>query len=100
MINFIQIRPNIIMSLFCNEYIFVDLPEHLSYGIFAKKGIKFKKLRELCHPNTEYHLIACRLSKKQGELFVQCMEELINKMILTGHADYEESCEKIFNFDI
>ena len=46
---------------------------------------------------TDYCFILCKISRKRERDFLECMDELVNVMLLTGHKDYVEFCGEVMN---
>lgn len=90
--NHIEIRK--ISLLYC-QYCFVDTGEYLADGIFYKNRITVRFGAEFVREGTSYRFIFCKIRKKDRSIFLQSMEELKKKMLLTGNVDYERFCEKI-----
>lgn len=83
------------MSLLYDFYCFVDTSEYLADGIFFKNHITVRFGTEFVREGTSYRFIFCKIRKKDRSIFLQSMEELKKKMLLTGNIDYERFCEKI-----
>ena len=90
--NYIEIRK---ISLLYYHYCFIDTSEYLADGIFYKNRIKVRFGAEFVREGTSYRFIFCKIHKKDRNIFLQSMEELKKKMLLTGNIDYERFCEKI-----
>ena len=90
--NYIEIRK---MSLLYYHYCFVDTNEYLADGIFYKNRITVRFGAEFVREGASYRFIFCKIYKKDRNIFLQSMEELKKKMLLTGHGDYEYFCERI-----
>ena len=79
-------------SLFNYHYMFVDVAEHLADQIFINHELYVNFGKELEDPKSGYRMIFCKVAKKNEEVFLQCMKELQNKMILVGKVDYINFC--------
>lgn len=90
--NYIEIRK---MSLLYYHYCFVDTNEYLADGIFYKNRITVRFGAEFVREGASYRFIFCKIYKKDRNIFLQSMEELKKKMLLTGNVDYECFCKKI-----
>ena len=94
--NYIKIiRHNLLYA----EFMFLDTEEYLADQIFINNGlpVHFYK-EEFVNPNCDYRFIRCRIRKKYKDVFYKCMEELVNKMLLTGHSDYVDFCNTLIAF--
>lgn len=90
--NYIEIRK---ISLLYYHYCFVDTNEYLADGIFYKNRITVRFGAEFVREGISYRFIFCKIRKKDRNIFLQSMEELKKKMLLTRNVDYERFCEKI-----
>lgn len=82
-------------TLFTIPYVYVD---HRS--MFAKQRFEQEKLHvrftgEMYKPDTPYCIVFCKVRKKDMKRFEQVLEGLTDRMLLLGHADYENVCEEI-----
>lgn len=84
-----------IKSLFYNYYLFYDTKEYHADNLFVHSDIHIYFLNEWTYPSTKYVLVLCKVKKKYTKTFIECMEQLKNKMLLLGYYDYIECCEKL-----
>ena len=83
-------------SLFSRIYIYVDTKDYLADLLLAKRNVRVRfEKREYGMLGSPYILVTCHVKKKDEEEFLKAMEELKNRMLLTGHKDYEEFCKDL-----
>ena len=82
-------------SLRYDYYCFVDTEKYLADALFIRHGVRVNFQQEYQKAGTNYLIIFCKVRKKEKEEFLAALEELKNKMILLGHVDYQEFCEKL-----
>lgn len=87
--NFIRVPTR---SPFSMEFFYFDLPDYLADDIFVANHLRPRFFEEYELPDCEYHIIRCRVSRREGHVFYFCMNELARKMRLCGHADYDDYC--------
>ncbi len=87
--NFMHMRK---FSLRNDYYCFVDTGEYLADGLFVRNRVRVDFKREFAREGDPYRLIYCRTRKKDRERFLDALEQLKDKMLLCGHADYGEFC--------
>lgn len=76
-----------------NCYMYLDLPEYLADKIFIDKKIRVNFKREYEKPGEKYIVTMCTVARGNNDKFLEAMDELKRKMLLTGHGDYEKACE-------
>ena len=68
--------------------------------IMAEKGIKHAKFSDMGKEGVPYRLVMCSVLKKDAEAMRGCINDLENKMLLTGHTDYVKEWENfVSNFE-
>ncbi len=80
------------------RYAYVDLNVNENYvadSLFLKRSIPVKFKNEMVREGDKYRVIFCTINKKHQKAFEEALEELKTKMLLLGHTDYEEYCEKL-----
>ncbi len=82
------------ISLFYKNYAYIDHDSYLADDIFISKKIKVKFKGDFKWDDSNYRVVLCKVKKKDSKRFEKALEELEDKMLLTGHVDYEEACKK------
>lgn len=82
-------------SLRKRYFAFVDTGGYLADQLLVKYKVRVDYGQEYAMPDCPYRVIMCSVAKKDVSGFVQALNELENKMILFGHADYPEFCEDL-----
>lgn len=80
--------------LIYRHYAFVDVDDHLADSLFIRHKVRVWFGKEYANPEKEYQIIFCKIRKQDEDRFVAALGELSNKMILFGHPDYDEFCQK------
>ena len=80
---------------FITHYAYIDVAEYYADEYLRKRKIHIKFGQELSHPDHGYRIILCKIPKWQEHQFVLSMEELKNKMLICGHADYLDFCKDL-----
>lgn len=75
-----------------NKFCYIDTDEDLAFQIFLKHKIAIKVMSTYNNDKCEYTVNICKVPKKYHAEFDKCMKELSNKMLITGHTDYEDFC--------
>lgn len=83
-------------SLWNAYYAFMDTAEYFADGLFIKHQVSVHFGREYVRPPNPYHIIFCRVHKKDEERFLEALDEMPNKMILCGYPDYLKDCETLW----
>lgn len=89
--NYIRLRS--LVPFFC-RYAFLDAGEYLSERIFQEKRLWVRTGVEFIHESNGYRIVFCRILRWQNRRFLQAMEELNRRMLLTGHQDYQRVCKE------
>ena len=68
----------------------VNAHRHLSdiYEIIDKSS-----LNEYVKENSPYHVIFCKIRKRDEKKFLDALSEMYDKMLLMGYKDYQEVCD-------
>ena len=80
--------------LIFHHYAFVDVDDHLADSLFIRHKVRVWFGKEYANPEKEYQIIFCKIRKQDEDRFLAALGELSNKMILFGHHDYDEFCQK------
>lgn len=83
-------------SPFSTEFVYVDVPECKADDLLIRAGVHVRFYGEWVRPNCEYILVRCRVWRWEIHKFERVMEEFARKMLLTGHTDYDEYCDTLF----
>lgn len=84
-------------SPFTAEFFYFDIPNYAADEIFARFDVVPKFYEEYQPQDSRYVLIRCRVKRQQVHAFLEVMEELGRKMLLTGYDDYYERCEEFMS---
>ena len=79
------------------RYLYIDTRDYIADSVFYKNEIPVHFGGEYVKDNEPYIWITCRIRKKYQKKFEKSFEELKNKMLLLGHTDYEEWCDKFMS---
>ena len=82
-------------SIFSVPYAYVDHCSYLADTLFVQNKVRLKFNREYTKTESPYHIIFCKVRKKDAERFEEALERLNNKMLLCGYRDYPEVCSEI-----
>lgn len=85
-------------NLFYYTYFYFDIllkDYYYADRIFAKNNLKVKYIIDYEAPNTSIYAHIVKIKKKDEKLFLQCMKELSDKMLVLGYTDYPENCQKM-----
>jgi hypothetical protein len=76
-------------------FVYIDHEQYYADDLFIKNNLNVKIKNEMKHPELDYRIIFVKVPKKQKDLFIKCMEELNNKILLSGCNDYNNICNSI-----
>lgn len=66
-------------------------------GSFSQLFIKYKVTvdfgDEYVKENSPYHVIFCKIRKRDEKKFLDALSEMYDKMLLMGYKDYQEVCD-------
>ena len=79
-------------SLCHRFYAFLDSDDYLADQLFIKHKVRVKFLQEYQKDGFDFRTIFCRIHKRDERAFLDALNELPNKMMLCGHADYPAQC--------
>lgn len=80
------------------QYLYIDLHVNENFvadSLFYRRKIPVKFGDEMAKNGEKYRVIFCKVAKKYAKSFEEALDELITKMSLLGHNDYEDYCEKL-----
>ena len=83
------------LSILSVPYMYIDHKDYLADSLLAQNQVSIRFEEEFERNGSPYCVIFCRVKKKDIAGFEKTMESLYNKMLLFGHNDYRESCEKL-----
>ncbi len=84
-------------SLLYYHYVYVDAVSYLADELFIQEKVRVHFGKEAKKEGYPYHVIFCKVRKKNEEKFLSAMEQLNKKMLLLGHSDYMDICEFFFS---
>ena len=76
------------------NFVYIDTTGFLADRIFAQNEIRVKFCGDYFHKEKKYVVVMCKVKKKDVSVFLQSMEELVNRAILMGNTDYETFCKE------
>ena len=81
-------------------FYYVDIWNRMGDRIFDSHGltVKITDDKGLGAEEEEYQLAEVRVRRKDEEELIKAFSEFSNKMLLTGHTDYEDYSEGIIQF--
>lgn len=81
-------------------FYYLDVWDRMGDRIFESHGLKVKITDDkgLGAEEAEYQLAEVRVRRKDEEELIKAFAEFSNKMLLTGHTDYDEYGEGIITF--
>lgn len=82
-------------SLLNDSYAYVDHSSYLADQLFVQNKVKLKCSCEMVREDSPYRIIFCKVRKKDAAKFEEALGRMENKMLLLGHRDYPEVCEKL-----
>ena len=82
-------------SLLNASYAYVDHSSYLADQLFVQSKVKLKISCEMVREGSPYRIIFCKVRKKDAERFEAALGRMENRMLLLGHRDYLEVCEKL-----
>ena len=74
-------------------FAYVDSHATLADRCFAQRGLHVHFNGDYVKEHEPYRFVFCWVRKSQSDDFLQCMEDLQRRMLLTGHADYLKWCD-------
>ena len=90
--NFLRLDGRSILSV---PYMYIDHKDYLADSLLTQNHVSVRFGSEFSRDNSPYHIIICKVRKKDTAEFEKSMELLCNKMLLFGHNDYTEFCNSI-----
>lgn len=91
--NYLKVnRASLLYKYFC----FVDTDDFLADDLFISQKVRVHFLGDYRKEDSKYCFIICKVRKRDVDRFLQVLERLEAKMLLAGHHDYPEFCEKEF----
>lgn len=82
------------ISIRYKYFCFIDTKEYLADALFIKHKVRVWFQKEAHKPDTDYVFIFCKVKKSDTNRFLESLEELKKKMILSGYSDYEFFCKE------
>lgn len=73
---------------FSDTYAYLDTTEYYADQIFINNKLRVKFLKDYSHNEDSYIIIMVRVPKRKTKIFLKCMNELNNKMLILGYNDY------------
>lgn len=82
-------------ALLNKTYIYIDTQDYISNQIFIDNNICVDLINALANENTDYRIMFVKIKKNKENIFIKCMNELYDKILLDGHLDYIDVCDSI-----
>ena len=79
-------------------FYYVDIWDRMGDRIFDNHDLKVKLTDDIDDGVADYQLVEVRVSKKDEKELISAFSDFSNRMLLTGHVDYDEYCEEIVPF--
>lgn len=73
---------------FSDVYAYLDTTEYYADQIFINKKLRVRFLKDYSHKEDAYIIIMVRVPKRKNKIFLECMNELNKKMLISGYNDY------------
>ena len=83
-------------SLFYDYFAFLDVEPYAADQFFIQRQVTVHFVREYGKPGCPYHVILCKVRKRDADRFHAAMAELPDKLRLLGHTDYLEVCRTLW----
>lgn len=80
-------------SFFKFQYVFLDSEDYLADQLFIKYKVTVDFGDEYVKENSPYHVIFCKIRKRDEKKFLDALSEMYDKMLLMGYKDYQEVCD-------
>ena len=76
------------------SFAFLDTCNNLSDSLFSKHSLRARFGKEyIFSENPNYKIVLCHVRKKDAGKFFKVLDDLVDKMHICGHPDYEKFCE-------
>ena len=72
---------------------FLDSEDYLADQLFIKYKVTVDFGDEYVKENSPYHVIFCKIRKRDEKKFLDALSEMYDKMLLMGYKDYQEVCD-------
>lgn len=83
------------LSLLYRYFFFVDVKEYSAEHFFEDRKIRVSVLQRYVQNDGRFCVYLVKFRKKDTDAFLDCMELLYNRMLLTGYSDYPELCHHL-----
>lgn len=83
-------------SLFYDYFAFLDVVPYAADRLFVKHQVTVHFGREYRKQGTPYHIILCKVRRRDVGRFHAAMAELPDKLRLLGYGDYLETCQSLW----
>lgn len=83
-------------SLFYDYFAFLDIEPYAADQLFTQHQVTVHSVREYGKPDCPYRIILCKVRRRDADRFHAAMEELPDKLLLLGYADYLEVCRTLW----
>lgn len=84
------------VSLFHDYFAFLDVEPYAADQLFIQHQVTVQFMREYEKPGCPYHVILCKVRKRDTDRFRAAIAELPDKLRLLGHTDYLEVCRTLW----
>ena len=83
-------------SLFYDYFAFLDVEMYAADQLCIQHQVTVHFVREYGKPGCPYHVILCKVRKRDADRFRAAMAELPDKLRLLGYTDYLEVCRTLW----
>ena len=83
-------------SFFYDYFAFLDVGTYAADQLFIQHQVTVQFMREYEKPGCPYHVILCKVRKRDTDRFRAAIAELPDKLRLLGHTDYLEVCRTLW----
>ena len=83
-------------SFFYDYFAFLDVEMYAADQLCIQHQVTVHFVREYGKPGCPYHVILCKVRKRDADRFRAAMAELPDKLRLLGHTDYLEVCRTLW----
>ena len=92
--NYLRIKTR---NPFRSKYLYIDARSYKADDIFARNHLMVKFKYDYDHPKyLEFAVVICTFPRFKESIFIKCMNELDNNLLLTGYSNsYPEVCKNI-----
>lgn len=83
-------------SLLYDHFAFLDIEDHAAEPLFRRHRAAVRFELEYRKPGMAYHIIFCRVRRRDVRRFREAMAELPDRLALLGHPNYLAACRAVW----